>query len=174
MAELTLRRVALDGGRSSQLQHGVLLVRTTPAIFRVTGPGALTCLQGLLTNDLDKPGEGAVVYGALLTPKGMIVADLWIHRGPQGFLLIAEASAGEAIRQLFARALPPRLARVEDLSGAVVALWLYGDLAIAALAAAHLDVADAEGRGTVIGKGERGTLAPATYARGAVSGAAPG
>ncbi len=153
MGELTLRRVALDGSRFSQLQHGVLLARTAPAVFRVTGPGALTCLQGLLTNDLDTPGEGAVVYGALLTPKGMIVVDLWVHRGPAGFLLVTDARAREPVRQLFARGLPPRLARVEDCTGTLEASWLYGDLAIAALAAAHLPVPDAEGHGTLTGDG---------------------
>lgn len=160
MAELTLRRVALEEGRFSQLLHGVLAVPTAPSLFQVTGTGALTCLQGLLTNDLDQPGEGAVVFGALLTPKGMIVADLWVFRGPKGFLLLAEPQADEAVRQIFARALPPRLARVERQTGAVAARWLYGDLAIAALAAAHLEVPDAEGRGAVSEAGRLTILRP--------------
>jgi len=33
------------------------------------GTGAVTCFQGLLTNDIEKPGDGAFVYGALLTPR---------------------------------------------------------------------------------------------------------
>lgn len=155
MGELTLRRAALDGGRLSQLQHGVLLARTSPAVFRVRGSGALTCLQGLLTNDLAKPGPGAVVYGALLTPKGMILADLWVYRGADEFLLVAEAHAREPIRQVFARGLPPRLAKAEDLTGAWEATWLYGDLAIAALAAAHLPVIDGEGHGSLSGDHDR-------------------
>ncbi len=149
-----MRRVSLDASRFSQLLHGVLLVPREPAVFRVTGAGALACLQGLLTNDLDKPGQGAVVYGALLTPKGMIVADLWVFRAPTGLLLVAEPDAREPMRQIFARSMPPRLAKVEDLTGQVEATWLYGDLAIAALAAAHLGVPDGEGRGAVLGEGE--------------------
>ncbi len=58
-------------------------VRTEPAAFSVTGMGALQCLQGLLTNDLVKPGDHSLVYGALLTPKGMIVVDFWVLRRPQ-------------------------------------------------------------------------------------------
>ena len=34
----------------------------------------------MLTNDLEKPGDGSLVYGALLTPKGMIVVDAWVIR----------------------------------------------------------------------------------------------
>lgn len=149
-----MRRVSLDASRFSQLLHGVLLVPGEPTVFRVTGPGALACLQGLLTNDLEKPGPGAVVYGALLTPKGMIVADLWVFRSPSGLLLVAEPDARDRMRQIFARSMPPRLAKVEDLTGQVEATWIYGDLAIAALAAAHLGVPDGEGRGAVLGEGE--------------------
>src|SRR5256885_12156629 len=36
--------------------------------------------QGLLTNDVELPGDGSFVYGALLTPKWMIVVDGWAAR----------------------------------------------------------------------------------------------
>ena len=48
----------IDRERLHLLRDGALVVHWPAAIFEVTGPGALTCLQGLLTNDLDKPGDG--------------------------------------------------------------------------------------------------------------------
>ena len=70
--------IALDRARLATARHGAAVVVTSPAVFRVEGPGALQCLQGLLTNDLQKPGDYSLVYGALLTPKGMIVVDYWV------------------------------------------------------------------------------------------------
>jgi len=85
MAELDLR---LDRERLDRVRHGATVVSTTPAVVRIVGPGALACLQGLLTNDLEKPGDGSLVYGALLTPKGMIVVDAWVLRQGDSFTLI--------------------------------------------------------------------------------------
>ena len=85
MTELDLR---LDRARLDRVRHGATVVATTPAVFRIAGPGALACLQGLLTNDLEKPGDGSLVYGALLTPKGMIVVDAWVLRQGDMFTLI--------------------------------------------------------------------------------------
>src|SRR5687768_3650736 len=75
MPDLDLR---MPRARLTQARQGATVVVTTPAMFRVTGAGALTCLQGLLTNDLVQPGDGSLVYGALLTPKGAIVVDAWV------------------------------------------------------------------------------------------------
>ncbi|MDZ4674172.1 MAG: hypothetical protein SGI84_06935 [Gemmatimonadota bacterium] len=111
-----------------RIRYGATAVVSTPAIFRVEGPGALTCLQGLLTNDLDTPGPGSLVYGALLTPKGMIILDLWSIRDETGFLLVAPEQSRDTALQLFKRSLPPRLARVTDLTGQWVAAWLLGEL----------------------------------------------
>ena len=114
MPELDLR---LDRGRLDRVRHGATIVATTPAVFRVQGPGALACLQGLLTNDLEKPGDGSIVYGALLTPKGMIVVDAWVLRQGDLFTLIVPPSGRAQAQELFTRQLPPRLARATDLTG---------------------------------------------------------
>lgn len=110
----------------ARIRDGATVVPASPAVFRVEGPGALTCLQGLLTNDLEKPGPGSLVYGALLTPKGMIVLDLWVLRDAGGFTLIAPAESREAAAGLFKRSLPPRLARVTDQTGEWTTAWLLG------------------------------------------------
>src|SRR3989442_8365886 len=55
------------------LRTGALLARAEAGVVALTGPGALTCFQCLLTNDIEKPGDGAFVSGALLTTKGVNV-----------------------------------------------------------------------------------------------------
>ena len=103
--------------------------RLSPAaIFEVRGPGALTCLQGLLTNDLVKPGDGALVYGALLTPKGMIVVDGWTFRiSAERLLFLTEPTGHDGIATIFHRTIPPRLAKATDRSADWESLWLHGE-----------------------------------------------
>ena len=117
--DLQLARERLD-----QVRHGAVLVTTEPAVFRVHGHGALACLQGLLTNDLVKPGDNSMVYGALLTPRGAVVVDYWVVRQSDAFTLIAPRSGHQASLELFRRQLPPRLAKVTDLTGQNSVAWL--------------------------------------------------
>ena len=109
------------------LAHGVLLVpREGEARFRLTGSGRVACLQGLVTCDVAKPGDGARLFGALLTNKGMIVAPLWISRLADAIVVELPASAAPAVHEVFTRSLPPRLCRAEDLTPTTIALGLYG------------------------------------------------
>ena len=85
--------LTLERERLAEVRHGAVLVTSEPAVFRVQGPGALTCLQGLLTNDLVKPGDNSLVYGALLTPKGALVVDYWVLRQADALTLVAPRSA---------------------------------------------------------------------------------
>ncbi|HXG43964.1 MAG TPA: hypothetical protein VNJ71_04310 [Gemmatimonadales bacterium] len=128
------------------LRRGPLAVVWEPAVFEVSGPGAVTCVQGLLTNDVEKPGPGSLVYGALLTPKGMIVVDYWVLRLGDRFLMLAEPEGREASLDLFRRQLPPRLARVQDRTGALEAVRLYGDHAPHALRSVGLGDPPGPGR----------------------------
>jgi folate-binding protein YgfZ len=127
---------ALPAGHLATLLRGATMVVEDPAVFQIEGPGALACLQGLLTNDLISPGENSLVYGALLTPKGMIVVDPWVIRESAGFTLLASRSAHPATAELLHRSLPPRLARVTDLTGQRRLAWLLGAAAAERLARA--------------------------------------
>jgi len=143
--------LSLDRGRLDRVRHGSVVVTTAPAVFRVDGGGALQCLQGLLTNDLAKPGDHSLVYGALLTPKGAIVLDCWVARTPDGFTLITAPAAREAAAELFRRQLPPRLARVSDQTGEMRSAWIVGAQAFQTLAKAGLGpLPEAAGRVAVI------------------------
>jgi folate-binding protein YgfZ len=142
MGALTSTTIA----RLHLLRDGALVVSWPAAIFQVAGPGALACLQGLLTNDLEKPGDGTLVYGALLTPKGAIIVDLWVLRMGDRFLLLAEREARGVTLDLLRKSLPPRLARVTDLSDSHTALRLLGTDAGGRSAAAGLTPVPAIGR----------------------------
>lgn len=120
------------------LREGATVVRTAPAVFRVEGPGAVDCVQGLLTNDVARPGTESLVYGAFLTSKGMILVDYWVLRDPGGLTLVADPAGHEMSLGLFARSMPPRLAKVSDRTGAWEALWLLGAGTAAAVTDAGL------------------------------------
>jgi folate-binding protein YgfZ len=139
--DLTIERDRLD-----RVRRGAAVVVDQPAIFRITGSGALTCLQGLFTNDLDQPGEGALTYGAMLTPKGMIVVDAWVIRQPDALTLIAPASGRDAVLEIFRRALPPRLAKAADRTGESVVAWVLGAHGFHTLVQSGIGLSEATGR----------------------------
>jgi folate-binding protein YgfZ len=107
------------------LQSGTIFVPADAGLFQVTGPGALDCLQGLLTNDVVAAGENSLSYGGMLTSKGMIVLDPFVLRA-DGITLMLPASARETALAHFTRVLPPRLARVHQRTGEWSALFLLG------------------------------------------------
>jgi folate-binding protein YgfZ len=114
----------------------VVSVRPDLVRLRLTGSGRVACLQGLVSCDVDAPGDGAHRFGALLTPKGMIVATLWITRWDDAFLVVAPAVTAAGVRNTFARTLPPRLCRCDDVTAATTTMGLYGAKARDVLAAA--------------------------------------
>jgi folate-binding protein YgfZ len=141
------RELPYDRARLDRLRGGAVIVVGEPAVFWVEGPAALTCLQGLLTNDLDKPGDHSLTYGALLTPKGAIVVDYWVFREPERFVLVAPLEGRLASLALFQRQVPPRLARIADATSQVAVAWLLGARALDALARSTIEpLPDAAGR----------------------------
>jgi tRNA-modifying protein YgfZ len=160
MPELDL---SMPRARLAQVREGATVVLSEPAVFSVAGTGALTCLQGLLTNDLVKPGDASIVYGALLTPKGMIVVDAWVLRRGDVLTMIVPRSGREAALELFRRSIPPRLARVSDLSDAWRVAWIVGAHAFHTLAQSGLPTPDGAGRVLAAPDGESVVaLAPET------------
>ncbi|HET8632900.1 MAG TPA: hypothetical protein VFL88_02045 [Gemmatimonadales bacterium] len=143
--------VSLTREELADVRLGALAVVSDAAVFALSGPGAVTCLQGLLTNDVERPGDDSLVYGAVLTPKGMIIADMWVLRTPQEVTLVGDAAAEVPLAETFQRSLPPRLARVSNQSGEMKVLWLVGRGAFEALIRAGLGpLPSAAGRVTVI------------------------
>src|SRR5256886_5468515 len=120
------------------LYTGAVMSRVEAGVVALTGAGAVTSFQGLLTNDVELPGDGSFVYGALLTPKGMIVVDGWAARLGATVTYTVPAGGGGRERALavFTRAVPPRLARVSDRTADVAVYRLVGPGALAGAGAA--------------------------------------
>lgn len=138
--------LSLSAASLRRLRHDAVVVRSDLAPFRISGPKALDCLQGLLTNDLTKPGEDSLTYGALLTPKGMLVVDAWVIRRGGEFLWLAPGARSEATLDIFRRSLPPRMAKATDESAARTVLAVYGARATDLMAEAGLGPAPEPGR----------------------------
>src|SRR2546426_4299072 len=115
------------------LYTGAIVSRVEAGVVALTGPGAVTSFQGLLTNDVELPGDGSFVYGALLTPKGMIVVDGWAARlgATMSYTVPADGGGRERALATFTRSVPPRLARVSDRTAEVAVYRLAGPGALA-------------------------------------------
>lgn len=143
MSDLDL---TLDELRLHMITRGAVISTAHCAVFDVRGPGSLDCLQGLITNDLVKPGPGSMIYGALLTPKGMLVVDLWVLRRHDALTIITPLQGREAALDTFQRSLPPRLAQLTDRTGEVGVVLVLGEQAFEVLRALPLHLPDAVGR----------------------------
>ncbi len=128
------------------LRAGALVMRAEAGVLELSGTGAVACMQGLLTSDFEKPGDGAFVYGALLTPKGMIVVDGWSSRIGNTVRFTVPAPGRERALAIFTRSVPPRLARSADRSGELAVVRLAGAHALAIADAARLPTPPAPGR----------------------------
>lgn len=126
MAQLTL-----DTDDFATLLGRPAAIPTSEAVIDLTGPGALTCLQGILTNDVVKVGPEALIWGAVLTPKGMIITDCWVQRLGPDARLIVPAAGREPLQQLLSRSFPPRLAKATPRPELQVA-WITGGVPPAA------------------------------------------
>lgn len=120
--------------RAALARGAVAAVRRDLTRLRLTGPGRVACLQGLVTCDVESPGDGAHLFGALLTPKGMIRTTLWITRLDDAILVEMPQGAAGGVRDTFTRTLPPRLCRCEDVTPTTTTIGLYGAAAREALA----------------------------------------
>lgn len=110
-----------------RLATHMILVPSAATIIELTGPGALQCLQGLVSNDLVKSGEDSLTYAGILTPKGLLITDCWIVRGAGRLFIVAPDGARAAVLDVLRRSLPPRLAKVADLTDTWGSAWIWTD-----------------------------------------------
>jgi len=137
-----LERDAVPADIVDRLRAGAIVAPADVGIIDLVGQGegAITCFQGLLTSDIEKPGDGAFVYGALLTPKGMIVVDGWAARLGPRVRFTVPAEGRERALAILQRSVPPRLARSSDRTGDTAVLRIAGAHAVAVMGAAGLPV----------------------------------
>jgi glycine cleavage system T protein len=104
------------------------------AKFEVRGPGALAYLESIAANKIDRPA-GAIVYTALLNPRGGIQADLTITRlSDDHFLVLTGGGTGPADLAWLRRFAPSDdSVIIEDVSSKYTGVALWGPLARAVL-----------------------------------------
>ncbi len=120
-----------------------LAVRSRVGLFDVShmgevaieGPGALSAVQRIITNDAGRLREGEGLYSPMCNPAGGVVDDLTLFRtGHAEYLLIVNAATrAHDVAWIQEHASP---ARVRDLSDEVALLALQGPRAAAVLEAA--------------------------------------
>ena len=124
---MKLAKDAVTAEQWRALEEGEVVVRRSDeAWFRLTGPGRVDCVQGLVTCDVVKPGNDSHSFGALLTGKGMIVTTLRVTRLADQILLSCPLAARATVSEVLQRSLPPRLCRYEDVTESLATIGYYG------------------------------------------------
>jgi glycine cleavage system aminomethyltransferase T len=116
------------------------------ALFDVTGPGALTYLQGVVVGELDVPA-GRVVYTPVLNGAGGIKADLTIMRlRDNHFRVVTGGASGMSDKKWFADHLPgDGSAHLDDVTSSVCTVGVWGPRARDLLASVCDDDVSNEG-----------------------------
>lgn len=101
-------------------------LRLDRAFLRVSGPDAIGFLDNLLTQDVTTLTEQDVIYSALLTPQGKVVADmfLWADRNAKEPTVTIETDPSRAVdltRRLNLYKLRAKVA-IEDITAQRIAL----------------------------------------------------
>lgn len=109
------------------------------AVIRVSGGERTRWLDGMITNDveaLEKRGPGAGCRALLLTHQGRIVADLYVLRLEEAYLLELSAGALEAVLGHIERYIIADDVEISDESDATARLALEGPRSAQVLAEA--------------------------------------
>lgn len=113
-------------------ERAIVVERGDRVQLRAHGRDPVKMIQGLITNDLENAPADRAVYGAMLTPKGRMVADLRVLRQPDGSLLLdLDAGALEATRAHLKKFVPPMFAKFDTPEPALRVLGVYGPQALA-------------------------------------------
>lgn len=77
---------------------------------RITGPGALDFVNGIVANDLQRIADRRAQYSMVCTDDGGIIDDLIVYRfGPEDIFIVPNASNAEAVIAAFRAAVPPQV-----------------------------------------------------------------
>ncbi|MDY6922718.1 MAG: folate-binding protein [Pseudomonadota bacterium] len=93
------------------------------ALIRVSGPDARPFLHNLLTQDVETLAEGDLRFGALLSPPGRLLFDLFLWGEADGVLLDVAADRRDALLQRLAMYKLRAQVTVEADDRAVFASW---------------------------------------------------
>lgn len=130
MIELNGRRLGLDDdvARDYAAFHdaAAAIDMSDRGRMRFTGAGARNALNGILTCDVAPLVAGQGTYGAALTAKGKVVADVTVSASNDSFLVECSVPAWPGWKQLVAKYINPRLAPRTDETPSSGALGVFG------------------------------------------------
>lgn len=131
-------------GYAAAREGAIVIERADRAQLRVRGRDPVRMLHGLLTNDLAAATPDRAVYGAMLTPKGRMIADARALVEADGAVLLDfDTAAGEALAAHLRKMVPPLFAKAEPVEPPLRTLGVYGPHAAAVVReVTGLDVAD--------------------------------
>lgn len=96
------------------------------ALIAVTGPDAPHFLERLVTCEVEALPQGALAFGALLSPQGKILFDFFVLRTAEGFLLDADAGKAEELAKRLAFYRLRSKVEIAAVPGSVSACWGEG------------------------------------------------
>ena len=75
--------------------------------LRFTGEAALTAVNAIVVNDINRIGDGQAQYSMLCTPTGGVIDDLIVYRvSEQEIRIVPNASNADAVAAEFSKLLP--------------------------------------------------------------------
>ena len=98
-ARLFSQQRLLKADRASYLGPMPVALLSSRALIAVTGPDARPFLHNLLTQDVETIAPGELRFGALLSPPGRLLFDLFILGTEDGLLLDVAADRRDALIQ---------------------------------------------------------------------------
>ena len=125
-------------GYLAATQAVAVFERGDRSLLTVSGKAPGKMLRGVVTGVIPEPPTevedgvfgGEAKYNAVLTPKGKMVSDLWAmlpaEEEDPGFLFDVPVSGRDALVEHLGKLMPPRFARVEDISESWRALSVVG------------------------------------------------
>jgi folate-binding protein YgfZ len=138
MIELTSRRLGVDAGVAADYEafhDGAAIVDYTDrGRMRFQGAGARDALNGLLTCDLAPLTNGKGAYGAALTNKGKVIADVAIYAMDESFLVEVPGAVWDSWKDLVAKFVNPRMAKRTDETALTCEIGLFGPRAAGIIA----------------------------------------
>jgi len=147
------RMVAFGGWELPQQYTSIreehMAVRTAAGLFdlghmgrlHLSGAGAASCLQGILTNDVERSRPGRALYSLMCNEEGGILDDVVLYRhGENEFTVIVNASTRERDLKWMRGRLVSGV-RLEDRSDQIHLLALQGPAAEKLLPAEGVDLA---------------------------------
>lgn len=94
--------------------------------LRLSGKDHLKFLQGMLTNDVMKLGEGEGMYAAILTVKGRMLSDMRVYRGKESVLLDLEPGLNLKVGEILKRYRLSYKANIDDITESMGLLSVHG------------------------------------------------